>query len=308
MATPVNNNIDEAISTDRSLAPYLALIGVQLSFGSFPVIGKVALSVIPAVGLVGFRVGFSALVFVIVQAFRRRLWLKERIDYLKLAGISLLAVTFNQLLFTTGLSLTKASNTSLISVTIPIFAMTTGYLLGTELLRPLKVFGILLAAIGVIFLLDPRNASFSSQTTLGDMLVVLNSLSYGIYVAISKSIVTRNGAFRSIMWIFVFASIICVPLGVYSMRSVDLPGVQPVIWACVLYTALIGTLVPYFLNAWALARVNPSTVAVFVYLQPVVGFILAVIFLGEHVGLNFIAAAVFVFAGLFLVTKKFTRA
>lgn len=290
---------------ERSIAPYLALIGVQLSFGSFPVVGKVALSVIPAVGLVGFRVGLSAFIFVVVQIVRRRFWLKDRIDYLKLAGISFLAVIFNQLLFTTGLSLTKASNTSLISVTIPIFALTAGYILGSEMLRPIKLIGILLACAGVIFLIDPRNASFSSETTLGDLLVVLNSLSYGVYVAISKNIVMRNGAFRSIMWIFLFASFFCVPLGLYSMRSVDVEAVEPVIWLCVLYTAIIGTLVPYFLNAWALARVNPSTVAVFVYLQPVVGFMLAVLFLGERVGLNFIAAAALVFAGLFLVTKKF---
>lgn len=293
---------------DRSLAPYFALLGVQLSFGSFPVVGKVALSVIPAVGLVGFRVGVAAAIFVAAQALRKRFWLKERIDYLKLAGISFLAVTCNQLLFTTGLSLTKASNTSLISVMIPIFAMTAGYILGTEMLRPVKMMGILLACLGVVFLIDPRNASFSSETTLGDLLVVLNSLSYGVYVAISKDIVTRNGAFRSIMWIFLFASIICVPLGIYSMRTVDFGAVEPVIWLCVAYTAIIGTAVPYFLNVWALARVDPSTVAVFVYLQPIVGFMLAVVFLGEHVGLNFIVAAFLVFAGLFLVTKKFIPA
>lgn len=290
---------------ERSIAPYLALIGVQLSFGSFPVFGKIALTVIPAVGLVGFRVGLTAMIFVIVQSFRRRFWLKDRIDYVKLFGISFLAVTFNQLLFTTGLSLTKASNASLISVTIPIFALTAGYLLGTEMLRPVKVLGIIVACTGVVLLIDPQNASFSSQTTLGDLLVVANSFCYGIYVAISKSIVTRNGAFRSIMWIFIFASIFCVPLGLYSLRTVDFTSIQPNIWIAILYTALIGTLVPYFLNAWALARVDPSTVAVFVYLQPVVGFMLAVIFLGEHVGLNFIASALLVFAGVYLVTKKF---
>lgn len=295
----------DTTENERSIAPYLALIGVQLSFGSFPVLGKIALTVIPPVGLVGFRVGLTALIFVIVQSFRRRFWLKERIDYLKLFGISFLAVTFNQLLFTTGLSLTKASNASLISVTIPIFALTAGYLLGTEMLRPIKVIGILIACTGVVLLIDPRNASFSSQTTLGDLLVVANSFCYGIYVAISKSIVTRVGAFRSIMWIFVFAAIFCVPLGAYSLRTVDFENVPSVIWLSVLYTAIIGTLVPYFLNAWALARVDPSTVAVFVYLQPVVGFMLAVTFLGEHVGLNFIAAAALVFVGLYLVTKKF---
>ena len=288
-----------------NLAPYLALIGVQLSFGSFPVVGKVALTVIPAVGLVGFRVGFTALALVIVQSFRKRLWLADKSDYVRLAGISLLAVTFNQLLFTIGLSLTKASNTSLIAVTIPIFALTAGSIMGTERLRTIKIVGIVLAAVGVIFLIDPRNASFSSQTTIGDLLVVLNSLSYGIYVAISKDIVTRNGAFRSIMWIFVFAALICVPLGLFSMSSVDIPNVSSTIWLSVLYVVVIGTSAPYLLNAWALARVNPSTVAVFVYLQPVIGFLLAVLFLGEHVGLNFIVAALLVFAGVFLVTRKF---
>jgi len=290
---------------NESIAPYVALIGVQLSFGSFPVLGKVALTVIPAVGLVGFRVGFTAIAVLIFQIFSGGIWLKDRRDYWRLAAISLLAVTFNQLLFTTGLSLTKASNTSLISVTIPIFAMTAGWILGTEKLRPRKLIGIILAGIGVIFLIDPRNASFSSETTLGDLCVVLNSLSYGIYVAISKEILTRNGAFRAVTWIFIFASLVCVPIGAISMSSVDVASVEPNIWFAVLYVALIGTAVPYLLNAWALARVNPSTVAVFVYLQPVIGFMMAVIFLGEHVGPNFIVAALLVFAGLYLVTKKF---
>lgn len=290
---------------ERPIGPYIALVCVQLAFGSFPVVGKVALAVIPPVGLVGFRVGITAALFVVIQAIRGRFWLKERIDYLKLAGISLLAVVFNQLLFTTGLSFTKASNASLIAITIPIFAMTAGFILGTEMLRPIKVIGILLACAGVVFLIDPRNASFSSETTLGDILVVLNSLSYGIYVAISKGIVTRNGAFRSIMWIFVFASIICVPLGTYSMRVVDVPSVEPVIWLCVTYTAIIGTLVPYFLNAWSIARVEPSTVAVFVYLQPLIGFLLAVAFLGEQVGIKFGIATLLIFTGVFLVTRKF---
>ncbi|MFZ1701086.1 MAG: DMT family transporter [Pyrinomonadaceae bacterium] len=293
---------------DNSHAPYLALVLVQLAFGSFPVVGKVALAVIPAVGLVGFRIGFTAIALFIFQALRRRLWLDDKKDYLRLAGISLFGVTFNQLLFTTGLSLTTASNTSLIAVTIPIFALTAGSILGTEKLRGVKILGIVLAGIGVILLIDPRRASFSSETTIGDLLVVLNSLSYGIYVAISKEIITRNGAMRSIMWIFIFAAIVCVPLGAYSMSAVDVAAVGSTIWLAVLYVAVIGTTIPYLLNAWALARVNPSTVAVFVYMQPVIGFLLAVVFLGEHIGPTFIAAAILVFAGVFLVTKKFVPA
>lgn len=280
---------------------------MQLSFGSLAVVGKAVLTVIPAVALVGFRVGITAVILFLFQRFRGNLRLENRSDYWRLALLSVIGVTINQLLFIGGLSMTKASNTSLLAVTIPIFTLTIGAVLGVEKLRALKIAGIILAAVGVILLIDPRNASFSSETTIGDLMIVLNSLSYGIYVASSKDILMRNGAMKSITWIFLFASAICVPLGLYSLSSVDIAAVAPAIWGLVLYAAVIATAVPYLANAWALARVNPSTVAVFVYLQPVIGFLMAVVFLGERVGLNFIAAAVLIFAGVYLVTKKMNR-
>lgn len=283
----------------------MALIAVQFFFGSLPVIAKVVLKVIPAVSLVGFRVGVTALVLVIFQIARGRAWLENRGDYWRLAVLSLFGVTFNQLLFITGLSLTKAANTSLLAVTIPIFALTVGSIAGTEKLRRFKVIGIALAAIGVLLIINPLNASFSSSTTLGDVLIIFNSLSFGIYVATSKDIVTRNGAFRSMMWVFVFAAVICVPLGAWSLATVEAAAVTPTIWLLMFHIALVATAAPYLLNAWALARVDPSTVAVFIYLQPLIGFLLAVAFLGEHIDRTFILAALLIFAGVFLVTRKF---
>lgn len=289
---------------NEDISPYIALAAVQLFFGSLPVIAKVVLVEIPAVSLVGFRVGITAVVLIAIQSFRSRIWLKERGDYWRLAVLSLFGVTFNQLLFITGLSLTKAANTSLLAVTIPIFTLIVGSLIGSEQLRNLKVVGITLAAIGVLLIIDPRNVSFSSDTTLGDFLIIINSCSFGIYVATSKDVVTRNGAFRSMMWLFVFAAIICVPLGAWSISSVDVETVRTVVWLLILHIAILATAVPYLLNAWALARVNPSTVAVFIYLQPLIGFLLAVIFLGEQIDAAFIVAAGLIFAGVFLVSRR----
>lgn len=277
---------------------------VQALFGTLPVIGKVVLAAVPAVGLVGLRVGITALVLYAVQRYRGRVRLREPGDYKRLAILSIFGVTLNQLLFVGGLSLTKAANTSLLAVTIPIFAMLAGAAYGTERLRAIKIFGIILAAAGVLFLIDPSTASFSSETTLGDIMIVVNSLSYGIYVAVSKDVITRNGAFRSMMWVFIFAGVVCVPLGLFSLSTVDLATVSPGIWALVLYIALGATAAPYLLNAWALARVSPSTVAVFVYLQPVIGFTTAAIFLGETIDLKFVAAVLLIFAGVYMVTKR----
>lgn len=300
----MHNSNDGQIADSSPIAPYLALISVQAFFGTLPVIAKIVLGVIPSFALVGFRVGITALILFIFQLFRKRIWLQHRGDYWRLALLSLFGVTINQLLFIGGLSLTKASNTSLLAVTIPIFTLAVSTIVGTEKLRVIKVIGIVLAALGVIFLIDPRNASFSSQTTLGDILIILNSLSYGIYVATSKKTITRNGAFRSMMWIFIFASVICVPLGAVSLSTIEIGSVSPVIWMLVLYVAIVATAAPYLANAWALSKVSASTVAVFIYLQPIIGFVLAVIFLDEKIDIKFGVAAVLVFTGVFLTIRK----
>lgn len=290
---------------EKSTAPFLALIPAQLLFGSLPVIGKIVLAVLPPMALVGIRVAITAAILFIIQAFRGRIWLIEKSDYWRFAALSLFGVVFNQLFFIGGLSLTTASNTSLLAVMIPVFALAVGSIAGFERLTAVKIIGIVFAAVGVIILIDPRKASFSSQTTVGDIFIIINCLAYGIYVATSKGAITRNGTFRSMMWVFIFASIICIPLGAFSLSTIDLAAIDTNIWLISVYIAIGATAAPYLLNAWALSKVNPSTVAVFVYLQPLIGFGLAVMFLGENINLTFIISAALIFAGVFLVTKKF---
>ena len=192
-------------------------------------------------------------------AFRGRFWLKEKGDYWRFALLSLFGVVLNQLFFIGGLSLTTASNTSLLAVMIPVFALAVGSIAGFEKLTMIKIIGIIFAAAGVIFLIDPRKASFSSQTTIGDIFIIINCLAYGIYVATSKGAITHNGTFRSMMWVFIFASIICIPLGAFSLSTIDLAAIDTKIWLISIYIAVGATAAPYLLNAWALSKVNPST-------------------------------------------------
>ena len=294
------------MQTDKKpVSPLVALIPAQFLFGSLPVIGKIVLAVIPAIGLVGIRTAITAVILFVIQAIRGRLWLKEKGDYWRLAVLSLFGVVLNQLFFIGGLSLTKASNTSLLAVMIPVFALTVGSIAGFERMTLAKVAGIVFAAAGVIFLIDPRNASFSSETTIGDLMIVVNCLAYGIYVATSKSVIIRNGTFRSMMWVFIFASLVCTPLGLFSLSTIDVAEVPASIWWITIYIGIGATAAPYLLNAWALQRANPSTVAIFVYLQPLIGFLMAVVFLGERIDVNFLIAAALIFAGVFLATKRF---
>lgn len=285
-------------------APHIALIAVQLFFGSAAVLGKYALAAFPSVAIVGFRVGGGALAFYLLRRLRGTMWLDKPSHYFYFALFSLFGIILNQLLFFYGLSLTTATNTSLLAVLIPVFAIAVSAIVGNDILNLRKVLGILLAAGGVVYLIDPGKASFSSATTQGDLMIILNSLSYAIYVAISKKLISRYGALKSIAWLFIFGSVVNVPLGIWSLSGVNLASVPGWGWLALLGVIIFPTILAYFWNTWALARVEPSVVAVYVYMQPLIGTAMAITVLGEPWNPRIVLAMSLIFGGVYLVTRR----
>jgi drug/metabolite transporter (DMT)-like permease len=86
-----------------------------------------------------------------------------------------LGVVINQFLFVKRLSLTTVINVTLLGTTIPVFTLAISIVLGHDHASLRRLLGILLAASGVVYLVDPMRSSFSSQTTLGDLLIVSTS-------------------------------------------------------------------------------------------------------------------------------------
>jgi len=297
--------LNQKTENHNQYAPHLALLGVQLFFGTLPVAGKYVLQTIPSFAMVAFRIGGAALAFVLLQAFSASgLRLEKKSHYAWFALYSLLGVVLNQILFINGLSMTSATNTSLLAVLIPIFALLVSVVLRFDNLSARKIFGVVLAAAGVVYLIDPSKASFSSETTRGDLMIIVNCFFYATYIAVSKKLITHYGALKSMAWLFLFGSIITVPIGVYAMRSVDSANVPPLTWLAIAAIIIFPTIFAYYLNAFALSRVAPSVVAIYIYLQPLIGFTSAVIFLDEHFSRRTILAALLIFAGLFLVTRQ----
>lgn len=283
---------------------HIALLIVQVFFGAAPVLGKAALVTFPSYSIVGFRVGGAAAAFYLLQKFRGDLKLDKKIHYLYFAVFSFFGVIFNQLLFFKGLSLTTATNTSLLAVMIPVFAFLVSALIGNDKITWRKILGIIIAAGGVIYLINPVNASFSSATTQGDIMIILNSICYGTYVAISKKLVSYYGALKSIAWIFIFAFFVNVPIGLYFLGSVKLAEVTPGAWLAIAAIVIFPTILAYYLNNLALSRVEPSVVAVYIYLQPLIGTLLAIFILGEEWKPRIFPAMALIFAGVYLVTRR----
>jgi drug/metabolite transporter (DMT)-like permease len=290
--------------SNTSLAPHLALIAVQVLFATWPIVGKLALRTIPAFALVGFRVAGATILLVGLARLRGQLKPIRRADWRLLIICSALGLIFNQWLFVTGLSWTTAINSTLISTSIPVATLVVGIVLGTDRATWRRILGIAASATGVLMLIGPGRASFSTATRAGDLLIVGNSFCYGAYIAVSKDIVRRYSALTVITWIFVIASIATVPVGVYSLSQIPIREISLGVWLAVAYIIILPTAGAYFLNAWALARVPPSTVAVYIYLQPLFAFVLAPLVLGEMLSPRAIFSSLLIFAGVLVVTQK----
>jgi len=285
-----------------SIGPHIALIAVQLFFGTSTVLGKFALKAFPALSIVGFRIGGAAIAFTLLQRYRGTLALDEKRHYLHFALLGLLGISLNQMLFFEGLARTTAVNTSLIATAIPVFTIAIGIVAGFERPRWFKGLGIAIAMSGVFYLIIPDDFSFRLNT--GDLLIILNSLSYAFYIGLSKNLLSRYGALKSIAWLFIFGSILGVPVGIFNLNSVDLLQVSWSSWMFLAGLVLFPTILAYYWNTWALARVEPSTVVAYVYFQPLIGVLTATLFLKEELTVHMLVAAVMIFAGVYLVSRR----
>ncbi|MCA1815937.1 MAG: DMT family transporter [Acidobacteria bacterium] len=293
-------------AADKSpgVAPHAALVAVQVFFGTWPVVGKIVLQVVPSTGLVALRVAGATAAFILLRSKSKRFRLESRADYARVAFYSLLGVVLNQLLYVKGLALSTAINASLLGTLIPVFTLLIGIAMGREDFSARVAVGVVVAALGAIYLVNPSAADFSGGHTLGNLLLVSNTIFYGGYIALSQDMIRRYGALNVITWVFLFACVVTLPLGAYNLASVPPAAVSWKITLGVIYIILFPTVGAYYLNAWALGRVAPTVVAVYVYLQPLMAFALAPALLGERLDSRVWVASALIFAGVGVVTIR----
>ena len=287
--------------------PHLALIAVQILFGIWPIFGKIVLRSMSSTSLVVFRITGAALLLALLQRRLTPLLRMPVKDIALLTLCSLLGVVGNQLLFVKGLSLTTVINATLLSTMIPVYALAVSVLLGYERGSLKRLVGIVVSAAGVIYLVNPAHADLNAQTTTGNLLLLANSFIYAIYIVISKDLFERYGALNVVTWIFLVGAVMTVPVGIYSFQNENFSTMGAVVWLSVAFIIIFPTVGAYYLNAYALTRVSPSTVAIYIYLQPLIAFGLAPVFLGEKWNWRTLVAALLIFGGVALVTRDNDR-
>ncbi len=282
---------------------HAALAGAQTGFALFPIFGKLALVSIPPFALAAIRVVTSA---VMLEVVRRMSPEEERLDPSDRGRIFLLAllgVSFNQVMFIFGLSLTTAINTSILISTIPVFTLAAAVLLGREHTTPRAIAGMALAGAGALVLLNAERFEWSSQYFRGDLLILGNGFFYSLYLVLSRPLLARYRPLTFTSAVFRWGAPAIVLASIPALARFSPAKVSPIAWWSLGAVVVFCTVIPYLLNSWALARTQASRVASYVFLQPMIASTLAIVILGERPGWRTAVAAALIFGGLAVTLK-----
>ncbi len=234
---------------------------------------------------------------------------KERIDkkdWKRIVLCAIFGMVINMLMFFKGLSLSTPINASIIVTISPIFVFLVSAFFIKEKITLIKYFGISLGFSGALALILFSNEMRhdAPNITLGNILFVVNAISYGIYLIIVKPLTLKYHPYTIMKWIFLIAVIINLPITITEFLEVEWASLPfEAIWK--LSFVVIGTtFLTYLLNVFALKELKASTVGVFMYLQPPIAIVFAIIVGSDSLTFVKVVATLLIFAGVYLVSKK----
>lgn len=228
-----------------------------------------------------------------------------RRDMWRLAVCGVFGVAANQLMFFYGLNLTTPINASLIMTGNPVLVLLAAAWLVGERITKRKVTGIALGLTGAIALiLHEREVSLQADHFVGDLFIFLNAASYAVYLVLVKPLMGKYRPLTVIKWVFLFGFLIVGPVGIGQFTRVDWSGFSGGVWASFVFVVVGTTFLAYLLNVFALRRLNPSVVSIYIYLQPLVAAMVALIWGHDKLTLHKAVAAALIFVGVWLVSRK----
>lgn len=289
----------------RTLALIATSIATLIYGVTFTVAKEVMSMYIKPFGFILLRVGGAAIVFWILGLFVKAASI-EKADYKKIIIAAFFGVGLNMLTFFKGLSYTTPISASVIMVTAPILVLIFASILLKEKLILRKIIGIVIGLIGAIVLIIYGSSSTTNaeNVMLGNLLVFVNAASYAMYLVQVKKLIAKYNPIVFVKWLYLFGFLFVVPFGFSELVEVQWHLMPTSIYLKAAFVVLFTTCITYLFNLFALSRLKPTTVSVFIYLQPVIASIYALFVGSDSLNTIKIAATLLIFLGVFLVTKQ----
>ena len=284
---------------------HLALFTVAVIYSLNYIIAKDVMNgYIGPRGFIFMRVVGASALFWLFHSFSKGAKPIEKKDWLRILLCGLFGVAGNQLMFFEGLNLTTPINASVLMTVNPILVLLLSAILLKESMSKFRVLGIVLGLSGALFLILGRGniSLLDDQQSLGNLLILLNASSYGVYLVIVKPLMLKYDALHISKWVSASGLLFVIPAGFGQFAEVNWGSWTPIIIAEAGFVVICTTFLAYLFNVYALKTVSSTTVSIYIYLQPLLATAVSLALGKDILTWREVVAAALIFTGVYLVS------
>ena len=291
----------------------LALIAAIVATSIFGFNHTIAKELMPNVlspnALLYSRVLGAAICFWFVSLFTKREKVEIK-DFKLIIICAIFGMGLNMITALNGLYNSTPINSSIITTLAPIFIFLISVILLKEKISKRKYAGVFIGFIGTLtlILLNEKSLENAPNINLGNFYLFINSISYALYFVLVKPLTEKYNMITIMKWLFLFSIFINMPFGLVEFMQVEWVEINNTSFIKIFYVVFCTTFLVYLLNLYALKNLKATTVGMFIYLQPVIGILFAIYRGADKLTIPDISSVLLVFAGVYLVSKKTTKA
>lgn len=284
----------------------LAATAASTIYGANHTIAKGLMpNVIGPYGFILLRVSGAALLFWGISL----LFPKEKIarsDWWRFVVCAIFGMVLNMNMFFKGLELSTPINSSVVITLSPVLLLILSAIFLKETITWFKAIGIGLGLIGalVLILFSVHSQPNAPNIPLGNLLFIVNAASYSMYLILVKPLVGKYSSMTLMKYLFLVAFLINLPIGYQQFSEVAWSGLGLSEIASMGFVVVGTTVLTYLFNIYALKQLSPSTIGAFIYLQPVLAAFFALAVGADTLTPIRVGAAILIFIGVFLSTRK----
>lgn len=228
----------------------------------------------------------------------------ERKDYVRIFAASMLGFFVCQVTFLAGIPHITPMDCSVLSAISPIYTMIIAAIALKEPITWQKAGGVAISFAGIIYLIVSRSsAAGTAETSLfGILMLILNSLSFSLYLGIFKPLIGKYSVVTFMKWIFLFAFVVSAPFSAVEIVTLDFASIPAIQIAELAFLIFCATFITYFLIPVGQKRIRPTLVSMYSYVQPIIAIVISITVGMEMLTWQKVLAAVMVFGGVVVVS------
>ena len=294
---------------------HASMLGANTMWGLMSPVSKAIMvgGAVTPLAISDLRIGGAMVLFWVVSLFTKPEHVEHK-DMVTLFFASLFAIVFNQGCYMFGISLTSPGDASIITTSMPLWAMILAAFILKEPITGKKVLGIAFGAGGALLLIlgsgnHVRTSAGSGNTAIwGDLLVLFAQLCYAFYIVFYKDFVKKYSLVTIMKWMFTYSFICMLPFSAKDLAAAHWSGLHLAEIAGLVFIVVGATFISYMLIIVGQKRLRPTVAGMYNYIQPIVACAVAACWGMDSFDLTKTVAVIFIFGGVYLVTVSRSRA